>query len=90
VGVRARRDPKLRAERKAGELLKKAEKAKGARGSGSNQHEVRSHDDTAPTLAEIGISKAQSAKWQQLADIPEADFEAALADPKKPGKVASK
>jgi hypothetical protein len=50
--------------------------AKGARGSGSNQHEVRSHADTAPPLAELGISKTQSSRWQKLADVPEEDFEA--------------
>lgn len=62
---------RLRAERKAGELLKKSEKAKGARGNpgGQGATVVRSQDDTAQTLAEMGISKSQSAKWQQLADI---------------------
>jgi hypothetical protein len=29
----------------------------GAQGSGSNQHVLRSHDDTAPTLADLGVSK---------------------------------
>jgi hypothetical protein len=45
------------------------EKNKGARGSGSNQHEVRSHDVTAPKLSELGISKMQSSRWQMLADL---------------------
>jgi hypothetical protein len=60
------------------------EKAKGAQGSGSNQYQVRSHDDTAAkTLEELGISKTQSSKWQQLADVPKDQFEAALASPEK-------
>lgn len=77
---------RLRAERKAGELLSKAEKAKGARGNpgGQGAPVVRSHDDTTQTLAELGISKTQSHRWQQLAAVPQEEFEAALADPKKP------
>lgn len=30
------------------------------------------------------ITKRQSAQWQQLADVPEAEFEAALSDIKRP------
>lgn len=71
---------RLRAERKAGALLSKMEKATGAKGSGSNQHQVRSHDTTtAKTLSELGISKDQSSRWQQLAAVPEDEFEAALS-----------
>lgn len=36
------------------------------------------------TLSDLGVSKKQSARFQQLADVPEEDFEAALAAPKKP------
>jgi hypothetical protein len=45
------------------------EKAKGARGSGSNQHQVRSPQATAAprTLSDIGVSKQQSSDWQKLA-----------------------
>lgn len=75
---------RLRAERRAGELLALAEKAKGAQGSGSNQYEVRSRPATAPTLADLGISKSQSSRWQQLAAVAEEQFEAALAAPAKP------
>jgi hypothetical protein len=38
----------------------------------------------AKTLKELGISRDQSAKWQQLANISDEDFEAALAGPDKP------
>ncbi|MGH7114916.1 MAG: hypothetical protein ACREE9_10520 [Stellaceae bacterium] len=60
------------------------EKATGAQGTGSNQHQVRSHDETAPTLADLGISKSQSSRRQKLAEVPEAEFEATFARPEKP------
>jgi hypothetical protein len=60
---------KLRAQRKAGELLDSMEKNKGAA--------TRYHLYTAlpPTLDEMGVSKVQSSQWQQIADIPDVDFE---------------
>ena len=60
------------------------EKAKG------NQHMdavARSHDTTkhsAPTLSAMGITRNQSSRWEQLANIPKAQFEQALAAPEKP------
>jgi len=70
---------RLRAERRAGQLLQEMEKNKGARGSGSNQHELRSHDATAPKLSELGINKSQSSRWQKLADIDDDAFEGVVA-----------
>jgi hypothetical protein len=66
---------RLRAERRAGQLLKEMEKNAGSRGSGSNQHKVRSHDATAPKLSDLGINKSQSSRWQKLADIDDKEFE---------------
>jgi hypothetical protein len=64
--------------RKAGQILSETEKAKP---SGANQHQDRLHDVTdPPTLNDLGVSKKQSSDWQKLADIPEVEFEAALAD----------
>jgi hypothetical protein len=64
---------RVRAERKAGTLLRAMEKAKGARGNpgGRGAAIVRSDNPTAQpkTLAEMGISKDQSAEWQRLAEI---------------------
>lgn len=73
---------KLRAERKAGEMLRDMEKQHGARGLGLNQYsdsndiEVESCSATPPTLQDINITKDQSSKWQRMANIPESDFEA--------------
>ncbi len=76
---------KVRAERKAGVLLKDMEMNKG------NQFESetrRSHDVTAaPKLSDIGVDKSQSSRWQKMADIPEEAFEADIAkhhDTEKP------
>lgn len=75
---------RLRAERKAGELLRGMEKAKGAAREGVGKRGSSGVPRSEQTLSDLGISKKQSAKWQQLADVPEEDFEAALAAPKKP------
>lgn len=73
---------KLRAERRAGEMLAGMEKAKGAEGNpgGRGASIVRCNDVTAqpPTLSEIGITKRQSSDWQGLAKMDEASFEAEL------------
>lgn len=61
----------LRAERKVGQLLKEVDRAKpGDKGP-------------KPNLAELGITKDQSSKFQQLADVPEKELEEAIADPEE-------
>lgn len=68
--IRKAEEIKLRAERRAGELLKDTEKQK------PGQYQQRSQAITvAPTLSEIGITKNQSSQWQQIAEIPEEEFE---------------
>lgn len=64
---------KLRAERKAGELLATMEKQHGSRGVGKK---VESRNVT--PLPELGISKMQSSRWQREAALPEADFVALI------------
>jgi hypothetical protein len=67
---------RLRAERKAGQLLAQLDKAKGAPG---NQHTGPvERTDGSKTLADLGISRNQSAQWQQLARVPDDDFEVSL------------
>lgn len=73
---------RLRAERKAGVLLKQAEEAGQRAGRGGDRKSESKSCGT--TLNDLGISRDQSSKWQQLADVPEDQFEAALAAPKKP------
>jgi hypothetical protein len=71
---RQAREIRLRAERRAGELLREMGKAKGGRPTAN-----RSHDATGLTLRQLGISRTQSSRWQQLAEVPEEEFEAAVA-----------
>ena len=69
--IRKAEEIKLRAERRAGELLKETPKNKGQILRG-NSLEPR---ENIQTLKEIGITKDQSSKWQKIADIPEDKFE---------------
>ena len=76
---------RIRAERRAGQLLSDMEKNPGTRGEGRPRKDGtkirRSVGPTAypPTLDEIGISKDQSSKWQRLALlVDETTFEKAL------------
>ncbi|GAD20930.1 hypothetical protein [Acidovorax sp. MR-S7] len=77
---------RIRAERRLGEMLAQQKSdgglSKGAAGAGVNQHtpkEVRSSAATAPKLADAGISKDLSSRAQKLAAVPEAEFEAEVA-----------
>jgi hypothetical protein len=63
---------RVRAERKMGELLEEMEK------QGPGQYQQRSSDatvDIPPTLVELGITKDQSSRWQQLAKVPKEKFD---------------
>lgn len=57
---------KLRAERKAGELLAEMDKPK-------NQHDCRSQDATTK-LESLGVNKSQSSRWQEEAKVDEDQF----------------
>jgi hypothetical protein len=80
---------RLRAERRAGELLKEMDKHKGARGNGPGRgikKAVAPDDrvlDKTPKLRDLNITKSQSSKWQQLAGIPDDDFEQVVAHAKQ-------
>jgi hypothetical protein len=69
---------RLRAERKAGQLLAQMEKPKAAPGNQYTGPVERG--DGSKTLRDLGISRDQSSRWQKLGAIPQPEFEAALAD----------
>ncbi len=70
---------RLRAERKAGQLLAKMEKAKGGQ-----PYQSGGTMGSPKTLKALGISPDQSSRWQALAGVPQEDFEAALGGDEKP------
>ena len=70
----------IRAERRAGELLKEMAKTGERQISGDSRP---GRPSESPTLSDLGISKDQSSKWQALAQVPDKDFEAALCEPDK-------
>ncbi len=57
---------KLRAERRAGEMLKKMVESGGREKQGGDR--AKSHDVTLHTL---GITRKQSSRWQEEATVPE-------------------
>lgn len=80
---------RLRAERKAGQLLASLERA--PRGGDHKSEQYQSGGvgriDPSPyqqTLADSKIGDRTARRWQQLAGVPDEQFEAALAGPDKP------
>jgi len=72
---------KVRAERRAGQMLAEMPKATGAKGIGPIA--VTSCDRNQTTLADIGITKNESSRWQKLAAVSEDQFEHAVAAAKE-------
>lgn len=68
---------RVRAERRAGELLEKMEKARGKRTDLIASHD---HIDDRLTLSDLGITKDQSSRWQKLAQVPEKNFERCIEE----------
>ena len=85
LGLEAQNDAaeiRLRAERRAGELLVEMQKHAGGRPSAGDSAEnllppVRVVPEPA-RLSDLHITHRQSAQWQQLASVPEPVFEAHL------------
>lgn len=71
---------RVRAQRKAGEMLNKAAEAglRATRDAGRPSKDA-SH---AATLSEIGLTRSQSSRYQQLASMPDEHFETAVATAK--------
>ena len=71
--IRQAEEIKLRAERKAGELLKEKVREPGERDDHIQIYEANIFEK--PKLSEIKITPVQSSNWQRIADIPEDKFE---------------
>jgi N6-adenosine-specific RNA methylase IME4 len=75
---------KLRAERRAGQLLGEIERQQ----RGGDRKSI-SHDESlisAPKLSDIGISYSQSSRWQSIAALPESEFDKRIEAIKKADK----
>jgi N6-adenosine-specific RNA methylase IME4 len=77
-------DIRLRAERRAGELLsemgKKGERQKAGQAVGrKSKVDGRGRQPSIPKLETLGITKIQSSRWQKLAAMPSKEFEASVA-----------
>lgn len=75
---------KLRAERRAGEILREQEKNNQREKRGGDR-KSKSHDATLispPKLSDLGVTKSQSSRWQESADVPEDVFEKHIAEVK--------
>lgn len=64
-------EAKLRAERKAGEILAAAPKHRGG-----GDHRLQATTGGPPKLQDLGVTKDQSHRWQTVAKVPEPEFEA--------------
>jgi len=75
---------KLRAERRAGEMLRDSEKNTGAMGIGKKVplHDAITLPTPLPTYKELGIEATQAMRWQAEAEIPEERFEQFIAETK--------
>jgi hypothetical protein len=69
---------KVRAERKAGQMLAEMPKNEGELNNSS-----WSHAATTTKLSDIGINKSQSSRWQKLAAVPDDQFEQSIAAAKE-------
>ncbi len=74
---------KLWAERRIGELLAAMPKSEGQLYRG---HTMLPRDEATPSLADLGIHKMQSHRWQALATLPEDVFEEHIRTTKEAGE----
>ena len=71
---------KLRAERKAGEVLEGIPRSDGGR---PQKNSDRDEPSFQKAIEDIGVSKTAATRWQQAASVPEAEFEAHVARTKE-------
>ena len=81
---------RARAERKAGLLLRNMEMARGRLKQGAIMPVVpkKNHGESPQTLAELGISKKESAAWQKIAAMPNEVFEEVIIKPITTGNIS--
>jgi N6-adenosine-specific RNA methylase IME4 len=72
-------DIRLRAERRAGEMLvEMRETGQRAKGGESGRRELQP-----ATLGDLGVTKTESSRWQKIAAMPEREFENRVTDAKR-------
>ncbi len=71
---------KLRAERRAGEILQELPREQGARTDLTSPHVEAKSSEYKTTLINAEIPKATAERWQTIAKIPEPVFEAHVAE----------
>ncbi len=74
---------KVRAERRAGQMLAEMPKATGKSGQFTGGHTMVPPVKDEKTLAELGITKNESSRWQKLAAIDAEKFEKAVSAAKE-------
>ncbi|MDR5801176.1 hypothetical protein [Caballeronia sp. LZ001] len=76
---------KVRAERKAGEMLRQSADSGERAANGDNRHTTKTSNDTTskPTLTDLGITRDQSSRWQSLASMSDTHFETAVETAKQ-------
>src|SRR5215831_10390077 len=62
---------RMRAERRAGELLREMAQRKERDSGKGNRNPVLKSQAATPKLADLGINKTQSSRWQKLATLDE-------------------
>jgi hypothetical protein len=80
---------RLLAERQMGEFLKAMPKSEGGRPKETGAREEPVLDTAPATLADMGITKKQSARAQKLAEIPAEEFQARIEAAKDEGKLTT-
>lgn len=74
---------KLRAERRAGEMLAEMDLHGGGRPTETGNAVL---PVSAPKLSDLGITKMQSTRWQQQAKVPEQEFESHVNEIRESGR----
>lgn len=72
-------DIKVRAERRCGELLRNTDRAPAGRPAANPSNRAT---NSPPTLADMGLTRDESSRYQQLAAMPADHFETAVATAK--------